>query len=115
MLAAAKQHFAAAGYEKTTLRAIARDAQVDPSMVLYLFGSKEGLFRAAMQLIIDPQRLVEAITDGDDAGLGTRLVRAYLAIWDDPDTGASMAAMVPRRRRTPTPTRRSGSSCGSTC
>lgn len=63
-------------------------------MVLYLFGSKEGLFRAAMQLIIDPQRLVEAITDGDDAGLGTRLVRAYLAIWDDPDTGASMAAAV---------------------
>lgn len=63
-------------------------------MVLYLFGSKEGLFRAAMQLIIDPQRLVEAITDGDDAELGTRLVRAYLAIWDDPDTGASMAAAV---------------------
>lgn len=94
VLAAAKQHFAASGYEKTTLRAVARDAQVDPSMVLYLFGSKEGLFRAAMQLIVDPQRLVEAITDGDEAGLGTRLVRAYLDIWDNPDTGASMVAMV---------------------
>ena len=94
VLAAAKQHFAASGYEKTTLRAIARDAGVDPSMVLYLFGSKEGLFRAAMQLIVDPQRLVDAISGGDDADLGTRLVRASLDIWDDPDTGASMAAMV---------------------
>ena len=46
VLGAAKRRFAKEGYEKTTLRAIARDAHVDPSMVLYLFGSKAELFRA---------------------------------------------------------------------
>jgi AcrR family transcriptional regulator len=34
VLRAAKQRFAVEGYEKTTLRAIAKDAHVDPSMVL---------------------------------------------------------------------------------
>jgi AcrR family transcriptional regulator len=94
VLAAAKRRFAEYGYEKTTLRQIATDAHVDPAMVLYLFGSKEQLFRDAMKLIIDPQRLVEAIAGGGDDDLGTRLVRTYLAIWDDPESGASMAAML---------------------
>lgn len=48
VLAAAKQRFAEDGYEKTTLRAIAREAGVDPSMVLYLFGSKDALFRESI-------------------------------------------------------------------
>jgi AcrR family transcriptional regulator len=54
VLAAAKRRFADQGYEKTTLRAIAEDAHVDPSMVLYLFGSKAELFRESLRLIIDP-------------------------------------------------------------
>ena len=54
VLAAAKKRFASEGYEKTTLRAIARDAHVDPSMVLYLFGSKADLFRESLQLIWTP-------------------------------------------------------------
>lgn len=93
-MTAAKQRFAEQGYEKTTLRQIATDAHVDPSMVLYLFGSKDGLFREAMKLIIDPQRLVDAIAGGGADNLGTRLVRTYLGIWDDPETGASMVAML---------------------
>jgi Bacterial regulatory proteins, tetR family len=32
----AKQRFAAQGYEKTTLREVAADAHVDPSMVLFV-------------------------------------------------------------------------------
>jgi AcrR family transcriptional regulator len=94
VLTAAKGRFAQQGYEKTTLRQIATDAGVDASMVLYLFGSKAGLFREAMHLIIDPQRLVDAITTGGEDDLGTRLVRTYLGIWDDADTGASMSAML---------------------
>lgn len=93
VLAAAKVRFAADGYEKTTLRAIARDAHVDPSMVLYLFGSKADLFRESLQLIIDPANLVAALEGpGDD--VGTRMVRAYLGIWTAPDTAASMRVML---------------------
>jgi AcrR family transcriptional regulator len=93
VLAAAKARFAADGYEKTTLRAIARDAQVDPSMVLYLFGSKTDLFRESLQLIIDPANLVAAM-EGPGGDVGTRMVRAYLAIWTAPDTAASMRVML---------------------
>jgi AcrR family transcriptional regulator len=96
VLAAAKQRFATEGYEKTTLRAIARDALVDPSMVLYLFGSKEELFRESLRLILDPEMLVAALTGeaDDDPDIGTRMVRTYLRIWETPDTAASMRAML---------------------
>jgi len=96
VLSAAKQRFATEGYEKTTLRAIAKDAHVDPSMVLYLFGSKEALFRESLRLILDPEVLVAAMTglDDDDPDVGTRMVRMYLRIWETPDTAASMRAML---------------------
>jgi AcrR family transcriptional regulator len=93
VLAAAKKRFAMEGYEKTTLRAIARDAHVDPSMVLYLFGSKEELFRESLRLIMDPDVLVAALTDSD-GDIGTRMVRTYLRIWETPDTAGSMRAML---------------------
>ena len=94
VLAAAKQRFAAEGYEKTTLRAIAQDAHVDPSMVLYLFGSKQELFRESLRLILDPDVLVAALTDGAESDIGTRMVRTYLQIWETADTAASMRAML---------------------
>jgi AcrR family transcriptional regulator len=94
VLSAAKRRFGSEGYEKTTLRAIADDARVDPSMVLYLFGSKEELFRESLRLIIDPQVLVAALTGDEDPDIGTRMVRAYLRIWETPDTAASMRAML---------------------
>ncbi len=93
VLRAAKQRFAVEGYEKTTLRAIASDARVDPSMVLYLFGSKAELFRESLRLIVDPDVLVAAMADGDD-DVGTRMVRTYLGIWENPDTATSMVAML---------------------
>ena len=93
VLRAAKQRFAVEGYEKTTLRSIADDAHVDPSMVLYLFGSKAELFRESLRLIIDPDALAAAIAEGDD-DIGTRMVRTYLEIWEHPDTAASMVAML---------------------
>jgi len=96
VLSAAKQRFATEGYEKTTLRVIAQDAHVDPSMVLYLFGSKEELFRESLRLIIDPEVLVAALTGAadDDPDIGTRMVRTYLRIWETPDTAASMRVML---------------------
>ncbi len=93
VLRAAKHRFAVEGYEKTTLRAIASDAHVDPSMVLYLFGSKAELFRESLRLIIDPDVLVAAMAEGDD-DIGTRMVSTYLGIWENPDTATSMVAML---------------------
>lgn len=93
VLQAAKRQFALRGYDKTTLRAIADDARVDPAMILYLFGSKAALFRESMKLVLPADLLTTEIAEkGDD--LGCRVVRAYLGIWEQPDTAASMASMV---------------------
>jgi AcrR family transcriptional regulator len=96
VLAAAKQRFATQGYEKTTLRSIADDAHVDPSMVLYLFGSKADLFRASLQVILDPEMLIATLSglDDDEPDIGTRMVRMYMRIWESPDTGPTMVAML---------------------
>lgn len=94
MLRAAKSQFALHGYEKTTLRAIADEAHVDPSMVLYLFGSKAELFRESMKLVLDPQVFTDQLTTDDDDDLGFRIVRAYLGIWEQPDTATSMVSML---------------------
>jgi AcrR family transcriptional regulator len=96
VLAAAKQRFATEGYEKTTLRAIADDAHVDPSMVLYLFGSKADLFRESLRLLLDPEMLIAALTGeaDDDPDIGSRMVRTYMRIWEAPDSGPTMVVML---------------------
>ncbi|MBU8819839.1 TetR/AcrR family transcriptional regulator [Mycolicibacterium goodii] len=93
VLAAAKQRFAQQGYDKTTLRAIAADAGVDPAMVLYLFGSKADLFRESLRLILDPDILLGAI-EGPPEDVGVRMVTTYLKIWESPETAASIRAML---------------------
>lgn len=47
ILAAARARFAADGYEKATIRAIAADAAIDASMVIRYYGSKAELFEAS--------------------------------------------------------------------
>lgn len=50
ILEAARERFAADGYERATIRAIARDAGIDPSMVMRYYGNKERLFAAASEI-----------------------------------------------------------------
>ncbi len=47
ILAAARERFAAEGYERATIRAIAADAGIDPALVMRYYGNKAGLFAAA--------------------------------------------------------------------
>ena len=50
ILDAARQEFGDRGFEATTVRDVARQAGVDPSLVLQHYGSKSALFTAAIQL-----------------------------------------------------------------
>ena len=108
-----KDRFVVEGYEKTTSRAIAGDAHVDPSTALYLFGSKAELFRESLRLIIDPHALVVVMSVGDD-DIGTRMVRTYLDIWENPYTATSMVAML-QLATSIMPTTRFAASCRATC
>ncbi|WP_062988508.1 TetR/AcrR family transcriptional regulator [Nocardia anaemiae] len=79
ILAAARARFAAEGFRKATIRAIAADAAIDPSMVMRYFGSKDGLFAAAVDVRLDLPDLATAEPDA----IGELLVRRFLAIWED--------------------------------
>jgi AcrR family transcriptional regulator len=85
ILSAARARFAADGYEKATIRAIAADAGIDASMVMRYYGDKEGLFRAAAFADIDLSGLAVPVTPGsspDLLELAGRIARVLLANWE---------------------------------
>ena len=88
VLEAARSRFARYGYEGTTVRGVAADAGVDPALVMYFYGSKEGLFAAAI-LDIQASSLepLFAVLSGPRAGIAERFTRAYFELWEDPGTG----------------------------
>ena len=67
ILAAARQLFADLGYDRTTIRAVAKAAGVDAGLVMHYFGSKDELFARAAKLPADdlpgddPARMAEAL------------------------------------------------------
>lgn len=78
ILAAARRCFAADGYERATIRAIASDAGIDPSMVMRYYGSKDGLFAAA----VDVDLRLPDTGDIPRHQIGRTLVRHFFARWD---------------------------------
>ena len=78
ILAAARRRFAADGFERTTIRAIAADAGIDPSMVMRYYGSKDGLFAAAADLDLRLPDLAAVPRQK----LGETLVRHWVARWE---------------------------------
>lgn len=78
ILAAAREQFAKAGFERATIRAIAADANIDPSMVMRYFGNKDRLFAAAADLDLEIPDLSD--TPGDQ--LGARLVGYFMDRWE---------------------------------
>jgi AcrR family transcriptional regulator len=82
ILAAARASFAANGYQRATVRSIAADAEVDPSMIHYFFGRKDQLFAAAVGVADSPREPISKLLAEGLDGLGARLVRRFLEVWD---------------------------------
>jgi AcrR family transcriptional regulator len=91
ILVAARARFAEVGYDRATIRAIAVQAGVDPALVIRFFGSKQHLFLDAIEMTIKPAAAVPAILEGGLDGLGERLARFYLDVWESPDTRDGLA------------------------
>ncbi len=71
ILEAAKTLFTSKGYAQTGLREIARLADVSPALTIKHFGSKAGLFEAALMSALR----IEEITGTEKRGFGKRLVQ----------------------------------------
>lgn len=94
ILDAARGGFARAGYDATTIRGVAREAGVDPALVHHFFGSKEAMFAAAMALPLDPAVVVPQLLAGGTDGLGERVVRLFLGLWDAPATRTPLLGLL---------------------
>jgi AcrR family transcriptional regulator len=93
ILRAARKSFSEHGYRGTTLRGLARGAGVDVALIAYWFGSKEGVFTAAMDVPVDPAAIIEAaFADGAERA-GPRLVGMFIDLWEGPETGPAMLTM----------------------
>jgi AcrR family transcriptional regulator len=79
ILSAARAAFAARGYERTTIRAVAAGAGIDASMIMRYFGSKAGLFTAAATMDLD----VPDLRQVPDGQRGELLVRYLVDRWED--------------------------------
>jgi AcrR family transcriptional regulator len=93
ILAAARQAFADRGYDGASIRHIATSAGVDPALVHHYFGAKDRLFLATMQAPIDPAKILPQVLAGGVDGLGERIVRMFLSVWDSP-AGTTAAALL---------------------
>ena len=80
--AAASAEFAEKGYDKTSLRGIARRAQVDSALVHHYFESKAGLFAEVVKLPVRPDHIVRSALDVPDDRLGESLVSTVLGAWE---------------------------------
>lgn len=95
ILASARAEFAARGYDKVSVRAIARGAEVDPALVHHYFGTKEQVFGAAVEVALTPALAAPDAVAGDGRdGAGERLVRFVFSVWENEHTREPMLAVV---------------------
>lgn len=94
ILTAARELFAARGFERTSMRAVAREARVDPALVLHYFGKKENLFLAAIELPFEPEAVLPTILAGDADSLGERVASFAVEVLENVHARARVLAIV---------------------
>lgn len=94
ILDAARESFGERGYSDTSVRAVAARAGVDAALVHHYFGTKDGLFSAAIEPPFDPAAVAPVLLEPGLDGLGERLVRFFLQVWDEPASRARIQGML---------------------
>jgi AcrR family transcriptional regulator len=90
ILEAARELFAEQGFERTTIRAVAAQAGIDPALVMQYYKNKEGLFAAAARWQVDHKRLSEATL----ADVPVTALDDLFANFEDPQLRDSAIALL---------------------
>jgi len=94
VLDAARELFAERGFERTTMRAVAARAGVDPALIYHYFGDKDGLLFAALQPPEDAATVFAGLASATDR-TGEELVRRLVGLWEErPEIREQMAAIL---------------------
>ncbi|MFI1728530.1 TetR family transcriptional regulator [Streptomyces acidicola] len=95
ILEAAREEFSERGYDKTSVRGIAKAAGVDSALVHHYFGTKEQVFEAAVSIAVAPALgAPKAVEEGPLDSVGERLTRFFFGIWETPATRTPLLAIV---------------------
>jgi AcrR family transcriptional regulator len=91
---AARAEFLVHGYNRSTIRSIARRAEVDPALIYHYFTDKASLYTATLHLPADPQQILREV-QVTSTSPGARLIEGFLAQWDSqPEAAKAFVNMV---------------------
>ncbi|UZX05367.1 TetR/AcrR family transcriptional regulator [Arthrobacter sp. CDRTa11] len=84
ILNTARRLFAEHGFEGTSLRQVAREAEVDPAMIHHFFKGKDELFALSVALPADPAKVLEGVDRYEPGQRAEAIVWAVLRLWESP-------------------------------
>src|SRR4051794_39829277 len=87
---AARELFALNGFERTTVRDIGARAEIDPSMIIRYFGSKDALFAHVAM----PDLQLGNLSDTEPELLGKTIVRHFLEQWEGERAGRGLPVLL---------------------
>lgn len=90
ILAAARRLFAEHGYDRTSIRAVAARAGIDPALVMQNFGSKEELFAAAVRWNVP----IEEVATADLDQLPRAALKHVLDTFENTETRQASEALL---------------------
>lgn len=94
ILEAAATVFVAEGFEATSMRAIAREAGVDPGLVRHYFDSKPALFIEALRPLTGEQIAGLVPLAPPPEQMGAWLVGLFVSLWDDRTAGPRLRTVL---------------------
>lgn len=94
ILAAAAAVFTRDGYERGSVRGVAREAGVDPALVRHYFSSKQELFVEAMRPQFDLREHAKRLAAGDPELVGFRVMTFFVEAWADPVVGPRVISLM---------------------
>ena len=86
--AAACTRFGDVGFEATTIRSVAAEAEVDPALVMHYFKNKQGLFDAVVSSLQELPGRLEDVADLKG------YIAQYLQLWEAEDMGSRLKAVL---------------------
>ncbi|MCV7219895.1 TetR/AcrR family transcriptional regulator [Mycolicibacterium elephantis] len=82
ILKCARDLFARNGVDKTSIRAVAAAAGVDPALVHHYYGTKQQLFAAAIEAPVNPMDVIRPLKETPVEELGHKLPSVLVPLWD---------------------------------
>jgi AcrR family transcriptional regulator len=94
ILEAARKLFAERGFQGVSVRAIAKEAEVDPALVHYFYSAKSDVFSAAVGELCDTDDMLQRIRSAPADQAARRLVTVFLRMWETPGVREPLMAVT---------------------